>query len=41
MRWKPQYDFAPKAYREREVPIPAKLVEALQEFRPENAKGSN
>jgi integrase len=40
MRWKPQYDFAPKAYREREVPIPAKLVEALQEFRPENAKGN-
>jgi integrase/recombinase XerD len=34
MRWKPQYDFAPKAYREREVPIPTKLVETLRAFRP-------
>jgi integrase/recombinase XerD len=38
MRWKPQYDFAPKAYREREVPIPTKLVETLRAFRPKNAR---
>jgi integrase/recombinase XerD len=41
MRWKPQYDFAPKAYREREVPIPTKLVNTLQTFRPKNAKGDS
>lgn len=39
MRWKPQYDFAPKAYREREVPIPTKLITALKKFKPKNAKG--
>jgi integrase len=39
MRWKPQYDFAPKAYREREVPIPTKLIDALKKFKPKNAKG--
>jgi integrase len=41
MRWKPQYDFAPKAYREREVPIPTKLVEILRSFKPKNAKGDS
>jgi integrase len=41
MRWKPQYEFAPKAYREREVPIPAKLVESLRAFRPKHAKGES
>ena len=40
MRWKSQYGFEPKAYREREVPIPTKLVEILREFRPKNVKGS-
>jgi integrase/recombinase XerD len=39
MRWKPQYDFAPKAYREREVPIPTKLVDILKKFKPKDAKG--
>jgi integrase/recombinase XerD len=39
MRWKPQYDFAPKAYREREVPIPTKLIEVLKKFKPKDAKG--
>jgi integrase/recombinase XerD len=39
MRWKPQYDFAPKAYREREVPIPTKLVDVLKKFKPKDAKG--
>ena len=41
MRWKPQYDFQPKAYREREVPIPDKLVEILKGFKPRNAKGDD
>jgi integrase len=41
MRWKPQYDFQPKAYREREVPIPDKLVEILKGFKPKNAKGDD
>jgi integrase len=40
MRWKRQYGFEPKAYREREVPIPAKLVDLLREFRPKDAKGT-
>ncbi len=39
MRWKPQYDFSPKAYREREIPIPTKLVRILEEHRPKGAKG--
>lgn len=39
MRWKPQYDFAPKAYREREIPIPTKLVNILKEHKPKNVKG--
>jgi len=39
MRWKPQYDFEPKAYREREVPIPTKLIEILKKYKPKDAKG--
>jgi integrase/recombinase XerD len=41
MRWKPQYDFQPKAYREREVPIPTKLVDMLKKFKPHGAKGDD
>ena len=41
MRWKPQYDFEPKAYREREVPIPTKLIDILKQFKPKNAKGDS
>jgi integrase/recombinase XerD len=41
MRWKPQYDFQPKAYREREVPIPTKLVDALKKFKPHGAQGDS
>lgn len=40
MRWKRQYGFEPKAYREREVPIPTKLVDLLREFRPKDVKGT-
>jgi integrase/recombinase XerD len=40
MRWKQQYGFEPKAYREREVPIPAKLVDLLREFRLRDTKGT-
>jgi integrase/recombinase XerD len=39
MRWKPQYDFSPKAYREREIHIPTKLIELLKSHKPKNAKG--
>src|SRR5438093_845397 len=30
VRYKPEYGFSPKNYREREIPIPAKLVKALK-----------
>jgi integrase/recombinase XerD len=30
VRFKPEYGFSPKNYREREIPIPAKLVKALK-----------
>jgi integrase len=39
MRWKPEYLWSPKAYKEREIPIPAKLMDKLREVRPKNAKG--
>lgn len=30
VRYKPEYGFSPKNYREREIPIPAKLVNKLK-----------
>jgi integrase/recombinase XerD len=30
VRYKPQYRFSPKGYKEREVPIPAKLIKSLK-----------
>ncbi len=30
VRYKPEYGFSPKNYREREIPIPAKLVQSLK-----------
>lgn len=30
MKWKPEYDWTPKAYKEREVPVPSKLLDALK-----------
>jgi integrase/recombinase XerD len=30
VRFKPEYGFSPKNYREREIPIPAKLVSSLK-----------
>jgi integrase len=33
VRYKPEYGFSPKNYREREIPIPAKLVEQLKVFK--------
>jgi integrase/recombinase XerD len=29
MRWKPQFNWTPKAYKEREVPVPDRLLEVL------------
>ncbi len=33
MRWKPQFNWTPKGYKEREVPVPDRLLEALEIFR--------
>lgn len=33
MRWKPQFDWTPKAYKEREVPVPNELLEVLANHR--------
>jgi integrase/recombinase XerD len=33
VRYKPEYDFSPKNYREREIPIPAKLVTRLKAWK--------
>jgi integrase/recombinase XerD len=33
MRWKPQFNWTPKAYKEREVPIPDRLLEMLGVYR--------
>jgi integrase len=44
MRWKPQYNWTPKAYKEREVPVPDALLAALEEYRktlPAKRAGAN
>jgi integrase len=33
MRWKPQFSWTPKAYKEREVPVPNELLEILEVHR--------
>jgi integrase len=33
VRYKPEYGFSPKNYREREIPIPAKLVKSLRAWK--------
>lgn len=33
MRWKPQFNWSPKAYKEREVPVPDELLQALEIYR--------
>ena len=33
MRWKPQFKWTPKAYKEREVPVPNELLEVLETHR--------
>ncbi len=33
MRWKPQFSWSPKAYKEREVPVPDELLDALKIYR--------
>lgn len=33
MRWKPQFKWIPKAYKEREVPVPNELLEVLETHR--------
>jgi len=33
MRWKPQFNWTPKAYKEREVPVPNELLEILETHR--------
>jgi integrase len=39
VRWKPEYGFQPKQYKEREIPIPQKLVDALKVWKGEKEKG--
>jgi integrase len=38
VRYKPEYGFSPKNYREREIPIPAKLVQSLKVWKAESDK---
>ncbi len=33
MRWKPRYNWTPKANKEREVPVPTKLLDSLKDYR--------
>jgi integrase len=33
MRWKPQFNWSPKAYKEREVPVPDELLGSLEAYR--------
>jgi len=39
VRWKPQYGWTPKNFKEREVPIPSALAEALKEAKKKASKG--
>src|SRR6267143_1127175 len=38
VRYKPEYGFSPKNYREREIPIPEKLVRSLKGWKAESDK---
>ena len=38
VRYKPEYGFSPKNYKEREIPIPAKLVKSLKEHKAKSDK---
>jgi hypothetical protein len=39
VRYKPEYGFSPKNYREREIPIPARLVKELNALKAKADKG--
>jgi integrase len=39
VRWKPEYSWTPKAYKERSVPIPASLTTALERLKAKAAAG--
>jgi len=38
VRYKPEYGFSPKSYKEREIPIPAKLVKSLKTLKRKSEK---
>jgi integrase/recombinase XerD len=38
VRYKPEYGFSPKSYREREIPIPARLVKELKALKAKSDK---
>ena len=38
VRYKPEYGFSPKNYREREIPIPAKLAQSLKAWKAKSDK---
>lgn len=39
VRWKPEFNWTPKAYKEREIPVPAPLLDALISIRPTLDRG--
>ncbi|MBZ5571796.1 MAG: site-specific integrase [Acidobacteriia bacterium] len=39
VRYKPEYGFSPKNYQEREIPIPAKLVKDLKDWKAKATAG--
>jgi integrase len=39
VRWKPQYGWTPKTFKEREIPIPAKLVAKLKDAKTKSKPG--
>lgn len=41
VRWKPQYGWNPKTFKEREIPIPAKLLSELKKAKAEAKVGSD
>lgn len=36
--WKPEFNWTPKAYKEREVPVPSDLIAALREWKKQSPK---
>jgi integrase/recombinase XerD len=39
VKWKPEYTWTPKQYKEREIPVPAKLINALKHAKTKATRG--